>query len=342
MTLRWFVAAALVMGTAGTGNAERTPKPATPKADAKGKPEAKPTPEAEPAIETPTGAPADQEILPDEQDPILAMPHITGPKLVNLGHDAEIDLPAGMILLERAASVELMKQWGNDYASIVAVVLPPRGTATWSIVIDAADIGYISDDDADELDPDPLMKSIKDGTLEQNKERKKLGVPELFIDGWSEKPRYERLQHHLVWGINGHDTDGKVVNFFTRFLGRNGMLSVNLIDAPDTIEASKKDALAVLNVLRFRPGARYSDHVDGDKDSGIGLRALVLGGAGLAIAKKGGFLVALILFLKKGFVVIAAAFAGFFKWMFGRKRKTDGTPPSEPPPPAPPESAPVG
>lgn len=336
MTLRWLVTAALVMVMAGTGNAERSPKPAAPKADAKGKPE------ATPAIETPTGAPADQEILPDEEDPILAMPHITGPRLVNLGHDAEIDLPAGMILLERAASVELMKKWGNDYASIVAVVLPPRGTATWSIVIDAADIGYISDDDADELDPDPLMKAIKEGTLEQNKERKKIGVPEMFIDGWSEKPRYERLQHHLVWGINGHDTDGKVVNFFTRFLGRNGMLSVNLIDAPETIEASKKEAIVVLNALRFRAGARYSDHVDGDKDSGIGLRALVLGGTGLALAKKGGLLVALLLFLKKGFVFIAMGVAGFFKWMFGRKKKDAGAPPPSEPPPAPPESAPVG
>jgi uncharacterized membrane-anchored protein len=147
-----------------------------------------------------------------------------------------------------------------------------------------------------------------------------MGIPELLIDGWSERPHYEPATHHLVWGLDAHDTESKVVNYLTRFLGRLGYLSVNLIDDPATIEASKAQALSVLTALHFDVGWRYEDHVSSDRDSGIGLKALVLGGAGVVIAKKTGILIAVLVFLKKGIVVIVVAIGGFFRWLFRRKK----------------------
>jgi uncharacterized membrane-anchored protein len=259
------------------------------------------------------------------RDPLAAylatIPHVVGPKRVVLGHNAQIDVPSGMNLLERAQAQDLMRKVGNDTDGVVAVIMPPVGSGSdWMVVIGASDIGYVDDDDADDLDADNMLAQFKQGTLEQNKKRVAIGVPELFIDGWSERPHYQSATHHLVWGLNAHASDSKVVNYFTRFLGRLGYLSVNLIDDPATIETSKTQALSVLTALHFDMGSRYEDHVSSDRDSGIGLKALVLGGAGVVIAKKTGILIAIALFLKKGLVVIIVAIGGFFRWLFRRKK----------------------
>jgi uncharacterized membrane-anchored protein len=258
-------------------------------------------------------------------DAVAAIPHVVGPKDVSLGHHARIALPTGMRLLAEAEAQALMRKVGNDPEGVIAAIFPPPGAASWVVIIEAQDVGYVSDDDADELDASALLQSFRSGTEEQNKQRVKQGVSALTIDGWSEAPRYDRVRHHLVWGLNAHDPDGKVVNFFTRFLGRYGYLSVDLIDSPDTLMASKVQAQAVLNALSFEPGAAYGDHASEDHSSGMGLTALVLGGTGVVLAKKG-ILVALLLAFKKGFVVIFLAIGAFFKRWFGRKSSNDAVP----------------
>jgi uncharacterized membrane-anchored protein len=332
MPSRWLVVISLVL-VAGTAHADKK------------KSEKKPAKQAEKAVVEPAHEaepPAEAEPVA-EPNPLDSLPHVVGPKLVDLGHQAEIDLPAGLTLYERAAAQNLMKQMGNDAEAVVAAILPAAGTGDWIIVIEADDIGYVSDEDADELDPTPMLEQFKTGTIQQNVERKKMGVPDLFVDGWSERPHYEQVLHHLVWGLDAHDVNGKVINFFTRFLGRNGYLSVNLIDEPANIEKSKAQAIAILNAVRFKPGSRYSDHASGDRDSGLGLKALVLGGAGLVLAKKGGILIAILLFLKKGIIVVVAAIGGFFKWLFGRNKKSIDVPPTPPVSPDPSAgSPPVG
>ena len=96
--------------------------------------------------------------------------HIVGPKLVDLGHGAEIDLPAGMILFERTVAQDLMRKGGNDVEGTVAVILPPDPEKThWLVVIEADDNGYVNDSDSDDLDPDSMMKDFVAGTEEQNK-----------------------------------------------------------------------------------------------------------------------------------------------------------------------------
>jgi uncharacterized membrane-anchored protein len=262
----------------------------------------------------------------DQDDPAAEAlpPQIVGPRTVDLGHNTTIDLPEGFILIERAQAQEIARKAGNSAEGLVALVF--RRDSDWTIVIDYDDSGYIDDSDADDLDADDLLESYREGTHEQNKTRRALGHPDLEVDGWTERPRYERAQHHLVWGLVAHTTGEKVVNFFTRILGRNGYLSVNLIDSPEQIESSKKEALAILQATRFNPGSTYADHISSDKSSGIGLRGLVLGGTGVAVATKlgllakfGALLLKLVLVLKKGFIVIVLGLGALFRWLFRRK-----------------------
>ena len=302
--------------------------------------QAEPAPPAEDAPLAGSGAEgsdADKPLSPEEIEATLP-PHINGPKLVDLGHDIEIDLPAGMLLLERAEARKMLEKGGDYTENVLAVV--GKLDANWLVVIEYDDVGYVNDSDADQLNAKELFQQYQDGTKEQNARRKTLGVAELFLDGWSEMPAYQRPIHQLVWGLKAHSTEGPVINFFTRILGRNGYLSVNLIDSPDAIEKSKVEAGGALTGLRFKHGARYEDHSNGDKDSGLGLKALVLGGAGIAVAKaaKAGILIKLLLVFKKGFILVFAAIGGFFKWLFGRK-KQDAVPPSDPPPSEPPPTA---
>jgi len=275
----------------------------------------------------------------DDGDELPPLPHIDGPKLVDLGHGAEIAVPAGLVLYEETAAQTIMRDMGNDPEGTVAVIL--RRDAKWAIVIDADDMGYITDSDADELDPAQLLASFREGAVRQNAERKARGIPELFVDGWSQLPQYDRVRHRLVWGLDNHDVDGKVINFDTRLLSRSGYVAFGLIDSPDHIVAARQETLPILEAIRFKPGSRYEDHVGGDHDSGIGLRGLMLGGAGLMVAKKTGILVALLAFFKKAIIFIAAGLAGLFRWLFRRKRSAvevrdeppPAPPPDEPPPP---------
>ena len=254
----------------------------------------------------------------------INVPHILGPKLVDLGHGAEINVPAGMFLFEKETAQRILREDGNDVENTVAAIGKPG--AKWLVVIDAEDIGYVSDDDADELDADAFLKSFQDGTAAQNKDRVAQGIPELFVDGWSEPLHYDKATHHLVWGLIGHSNGVKNVNFFTRVLGRNGVMSLDLIDSVESISASKVEALQVLDGVQFKAGFRYADHVENDKSSGKGLTALVIGGTGLLIAKKTGILVALLVFLKKGFILVVAAIGAFFKRLFGGKKNEPKAP----------------
>jgi len=262
---------------------------------------------------------------------------IHGPKLVDLGNSSEIDLPAGMIMLEKDEAQAMVRKGGGSGQSVVAAIGAPD--KDWLVIIEYDDVGYVKDSDANELDAKELLDTYRDGTNEQNKERKSRGIPELTVDTWTDMPHYEKAVHHLVWGLKGHDTGGgNFVNFFTRILGRRGFLSVNLIDAPDKIEQSKSEALSILTATRFKQGARYEDYREGDRSSGIGLKGLVIGGAGIAIASKTGLLLKLLLVFKKGFIVLAAAIGGFFKWLFGRKKTV--TPDAPPPPTSDPSGPP--
>lgn len=322
------VAALLVSGTA---LADQDGKPAT-RAEATAKRAEGKQAKAPPVVEEPVveevaaDEPAGEPSEPGAEE--AQIPHVPGPKLVDLGHEIEIDLPEGFVLFERAQAQEMARQGGNDADYVLGAVVKPSGE--WLVFIEYSDIGYVSDSDADELDADELLESYREGTAQQNVKRKELGVPELFIDGWSEKPRYELVKRQLRWGLNGHDSDGPVVNYFTRVLGRGGFISINLITAPQQLEQARTEAAPVVGAIRYRAGARYEDYREGDKSSGLGLTALVLGGAGVAKAAKAGVLIAILAFFKKGFVLLLVPFAALGKWLLGRKKKDE--PPAESPP----------
>jgi uncharacterized membrane-anchored protein len=287
--------------------------------------EAKPAkPAAKPAVVKPADAkPAADAADAAPADPLANVKHVTGPKLVDLGHGAQINLPADTVLLEHAEAQAEMRKSGNEAENVIALIVPTAANQDWYLVIEADDVGYVTDDDADDLDAGELLNSYKEGTAELNKKREPMGIPPLLIDDWSEKPRYDKAAHHLVWGIAAHSRDGKVINYFTRILGRNGFLSADLIGSGEKMEASKVQAAPVITAVQFKPGSGYADHVSDDKSSGVGLKGLLLAGVGIAVVKKTGILIAVFLFLKKGVILVVAAVGAFLKRLFGGRKKQE-------------------
>jgi uncharacterized membrane-anchored protein len=288
-------------------------------------------------------APAEEAAAEEAEVPAADRPQL-GPRKIDLGDDLVLDLPESYGYFDRVQGKTLMEKMGNrtDESLRGLVFMKDK---SWLMVLRYVGEGYVKDDDAADLKPDEILEAIKEGTEESNEFRKERGIPAIHVAGWTETPHYEKAQHHLVWGIKGNDDAGKAasINFYTRVLGRRGYVALNLMDDPETIEASKVDGLVVLRATTFKQGARYEDFdPKSDKVAEYGLAALVLGGAGVAavklakvgiLAKLSGKVIALIIAGKKVIVLALIGIGAFVKKMLGRKEETQ--PPSAPPPAAP-------
>jgi uncharacterized membrane-anchored protein len=259
---------------------------------------------------------------------------VKGPSRVSLGHELTLDLPESFFFLEKKDAAEMMRRFGNrDNPALLGIVLKPD--SSWLVTISFADEGYVKDEEGEKLDADEILKAITEGTEEANKYRAEHGFKAIHVDGWSEPPHYDRKTHHLIWAVKGSSADGTSINYNTRILGRRGYASLNLIDEPEKIAASKLEAGTLLNVTHFDPGARYEDFNEkSDKVAEYGLAALVAGGAGAAalklakvglLAKFGGKLLALLIAGKKALVAAFIALGAWAKKLLGKK-----APPGEP------------
>src|ERR1043166_9532790 len=240
MGLREAIIATMILGLPAVAAADAKKPAKAPAKTAKpadAKPAEKPDSAAGDAKSGDADAKADGSAAEPEQQ---APPHLVGPKHVELGQQVSIDVPDGMWLFEQREAQEILRSGGNSPKGVLAMVTNPD--SSWSMYIEYENSGYVDDSDANDLDADDLLESYRKGTEEQNKTRKQMGQGELAVDGWTEKPHYERAAHHLLWGLVGRNVASghKSINQFTRILGRNGYLSVNLIDSPENLEAAKK------------------------------------------------------------------------------------------------------
>jgi uncharacterized membrane-anchored protein len=279
---------------------------------------------------------------PDGSARPAPIPWQPGPTTVNLGHDLTLAVPAEDAFLESKSAAKILEKMGSFHNDdLLGVVVSKEEGAEWFITIRYAEEGYIKDDE--KIDSDELLKAIKEGTDEANKERVEKGFKALKIDGWTEPPAYQKALHHLVWALNVSDEDGKSINYNTRILGRRGYVSINLVTDPPRLAEYKPQAATVLAATTFNSGARYEDFDEkkGDKVAEYGLAGLVLGGAGLAAAKlvKIGLfakffkvIVAGLIAAKKAIVVALVAIGAAIKKLFQGKKAVaqDGPPPNPP------------
>jgi len=253
---------------------------------------------------------------------------VPGPTQISLGHDLTLSLPPEDIYLGGDDAKHLLERNGTLHNENLLGIVAGADESDWLVTFRYEEDGYVKDDE--KIDADEILKSMQEGTVEDNKERAAKGFDPLTINGWRELPRYERALHHLVWGLDVATPKHVSVNYSTRILGRKGWVALNLLSSPGHLDANKPFVQALLGATTFDKGSRYEDFVAGkDKVAEYGLAGLVLGGVGLAALK-----VAKVGIIAKFWNVILAIAAGvgFFKKLFGKKEKLAPPPEAVAPP----------
>ncbi|MEI7024646.1 DUF2167 domain-containing protein [Paenibacillus sp. y28] len=265
---------------------------------------------------------------------------IKGGKSVKLGNIATLDLGPDFLFLNDTDTKKMLKETNNSvYGNELGSVYPADENQDWVVYFEYDDSGHIKDAEKEKIDAKAILKSYKEGTEEHNKTLSE--ADQIHVVGWDVEPFYDSQTHNLSWSMLAEYSDKtKLINYNVRLLTRTGYVSVILASDPDHLNEDKQILISKI-LPKFAPveGQRYQDYdASKDKTSEYGLSALILGGAGLAVAKKAGLLALAAVFLKKGWIVILALIGIIFggvKRLMGRKNKaapqqTPAEPPQDP------------
>jgi len=250
---------------------------------------------------------------------------VNGPAKASIGNHAEIQVPAGFKFTGAKGTQAILEAAGNPTSGNELGYLLPA-SRDWSVIFEFDDSGYVKDDEKNKLDAEAMLKSIRAGTEQANKQRKKMGASPIVNVQWHQPPKYNEETHNLEWAIKGESDGETILNYNTRLLGRKGVMSVTLLVDPEKIIETMPAYQAMLKDYSFKQGQRYAEYRQGDKLAKYGLAALITGGAA-AVAVKTGLFASLILFFKKAWklvVIGVVAVAAFIKkLLFGASaRKT--------------------
>jgi len=250
---------------------------------------------------------------------------------------ATIELPSEYVFIGPKEAAEVVKRQGSNADGILGVIaLREPSENDYCVMCYFDEVGYVDDEDADQLNTDDLLDAFKDVAKANNEERKKLNLAPMFVTGWAQQPYCKKEAHQLVWAIKiktdySAKSSLETINYNTRVLGRRGVLSMNLVTAPEFFEQNKPKMAALLNATKFCSGQSYGDFKPGsDKLAEFGIAGLILGGGAVAAAAKCGVLALLwkwllvpLLLLKKFLVFLIIGAGSLFprlmvKW---KKRK---------------------
>jgi len=229
----------------------------------------------------------------------------------------------------------LTEAWHNppDQAEGVLGMVLEKGTTiydnVWGAIITFNSTGHVSDKDAAGQDYSKVLADMQSGETEDNQKRKEAGYPAMNLVGWAQPPSYDQANHSLIWArelaIEGQPDNG--LNYDVRLLGREGVLSLNMLSSMSTLGNVRSAAQAFGKSVTFEPGAAYADYnASTDKTAEYGLAGLVAGGAAVAVASKLGLFAVILKFAKLiiiGVIALGAGGIAFFRKMFGRKRDED-------------------
>lgn len=266
-----------------------------------------------PALARPAEGAAD-EPSPQQRailEKIRALNWVEGPKTVDVVGNAQLVVPEGYLFLDQRETDKFL-ELNQNMSTGKEVMIAPK-SLEWSAYISFAGEGYVKDDE--KIDAAALLKALKEGTEEENAERRKRGWAPIHVAGWAVTPAYNTATKRLEWATKlVGDGSGEAVNFFTKILGRRGYTTVVLVSSPEDLVAAESALNKVLEGYAFKPGDTYAEWVPGDKVAEYGLAALVLGGAA-AIATKKGLWGVLASALAASWKFIAAAVVGAGAWL---------------------------
>lgn len=242
---------------------------------------------------------------------------------------ASLNVPEGFKFLDGAQSREVIVDlWENPPGaaeSVLGMIFPANSTVldhAYAFVVEYDAMGYVSDSDADDINYDELLTTMKEDDVAENQQRKEAGYGTLDLIGWAAPPYYDKERKVLHWAkeLHAEEAEGNTLNYNVRVLGRKGVLVLNAVAGMEALEEVKTNIPAVLDMASFNPGYTYEEF-DSSVDE---VAAWTVGGlvAGKVLAKAG--ILALILKnIKLVFIALAAAGAGIWRFVSGRRKKEE-------------------
>lgn len=235
---------------------------------------------------------------------------------------ATLSVPDDFFFLDAAdAETVLVDLWGNiPDQGVLGMLFPskysPLDIDAWAVTIDYTEDGYVSDDDAAQIDYDELLRDMQKDTRAWNEDRVDAGYETVDLVDWAEAPHYDASSKKLYWAkeLRFGEMEDTTLNYEIRALGRRGILSMTFIAATEQLDEINDNREKVLAMAEFNDGNRYSDFDPSiDKVAAYGLGALVAG----KIAAKTGLIAGLLIFLKKFGVFIVLGIGMFFRKIKG-------------------------
>ena len=201
------------------------------------------------------------------------------------------------------AETVLVDLWGNmPGQDVLGMLMPaqysPLQAESWAVTIDYEADGYVSDEDAADINYDELLDEMQQQTLDANPDRIAAGYGEIELLGWAEPPRYNAAEQKLYWAkeIRFDGSQDTTLNYEIRALGRRGILMMTFIASTQQLAEINDHRDAVLAMASFNQGERYIDFDPSiDEVAAYGIGALVAG----KLAAKAGFFTVLLVLLKK-------------------------------------------
>lgn len=237
-----------------------------------------------------------------------------------------LKVPTGFRYLDPKQSAYVLHDvWGNPHGEgTLGMIIPEDIGVTddrsWAFIITYDEMGYVKDDDADDIDYDNMLTEMQNDAVAENEERAKEGYESISIIGWASKPYYDSEKKVLHWAkeLKFGESDGTTLNYNVRVLGRKGVLVLNAVASMTDLPEVKKNIEPVLASFTYSDGNKYSDfNPEIDEVAAWTIGGLV---AGKVLAKAGIFAL-----LLKNIKLIGLAIGGLataaWRWF---RRKTDG------------------
>jgi uncharacterized membrane-anchored protein len=234
-------------------------------------------------------------------------------------------VPKGFRYLDTNDSKRVIHDlWGNPHGEgtlgmLVPENIPITSAESWAFIIEYEEMGYVKDDDADDIDYDDLLEDLQTEAKDGNEARINEGYEPIEIIGWAAAPYYDKNKKVLHWAkeIKFGENEEHTLNYNVRILGRKGVLVLNAVASIAALGEVQKNIDPVLTSFSYSDGNAYEDF-DPELDE---VAAWTIGGlvAGKVLAKAG-----ILALLLKNIKLIGLAIVGmggaFMKWF---RRKTE-------------------
>lgn len=251
-----------------------------------------------------------------------------GPVTRDLGAHATLAVPEGLYFADARGTHRFLELTGNvpSRRELGTVFTPDAGG--WFVVFDFEASGYVADDDKDDLDADNLLETLQEGQEQGNEMRREMQLETLELVGWEKKPFYDERTNNLTWATRVRSSSGgESVNWEVRLLGREGVMSAQLVISPEDLQATLPAFDALIAGFSYKDGKQYAQYVEGDHLAEYGLGGLVAGGGVFAaaklgwFAKLGKFFVGAWKLILLAVVGLGAGLKKFFGRLFGGEKK---------------------